>query len=80
MPKNMEEAVRELQNTATVMAGIQARQAEALKAHAEWLQEHDREIAEMRALGKATDERIADMQALGKATDERIEKLVTAIG
>lgn len=63
---DMQQAIKELQETATVMAGLQARQAAMLKDHAEWLQEHDRAIA--------------DMRQLGSKTDERIEKLVSAMG
>lgn len=55
---DMAQTIRDLQDTATVMAGIQARQAEALKEHALWLQEHDRAIAESRERGRQTDERI----------------------
>jgi hypothetical protein len=48
------------------MDGIQGRQASMLKEHGEWMQEHDKAIAE-------------SVQR-GKALDERIEKLVIAIG
>ena len=35
---DMEGAIKQLQETAIVMAGIQARQAEVLKSHGEWLE------------------------------------------
>ena len=35
---DMEGAIKQLQETAIVMAGIQARQAEVLKGHGEWLE------------------------------------------
>jgi len=38
---DMQAAIKQLQETAIVMAGIQARQAEAIKDHAEWLVQHD---------------------------------------
>jgi hypothetical protein len=60
------QAIKQLEETATVMAGIQSRQAAMLKDHAEWLQAHDKAIG--------------DARALGRETDERIEKLVIAIG
>jgi hypothetical protein len=63
---DLTQALRELQETAIVMAGIQAKQAKMLKDHAKWLVEHDRAITEARERGKAT--------------DERIEQLVIAIG
>jgi hypothetical protein len=43
---DMQGAIKELQETAIVMAGIQARQAEALKGHGEWLVEHEHNMAE----------------------------------
>lgn len=42
---DMEQVLRQLQDTATVMAGIQARQAEVLKGHSQWLEEHQASIA-----------------------------------
>jgi hypothetical protein len=44
-----------------------------LKDHSEWLQSHDRAMAQF-------DERLEALAAAGKATDARIEKLVSAIG
>ncbi len=42
---DMEQVIKQLQDTATVMAGIQARQAEVLKGHGAWLEEHNASIA-----------------------------------
>ena len=42
---DMEGAIKQLQETAIVMAGIQARQAEVLKGHGEWLEEHQKAVA-----------------------------------
>jgi hypothetical protein len=42
---DMEAVIRQLQDTATVMAGIQARQAAVLKGHGEWLEQHERIMA-----------------------------------
>ena len=42
---DMELVLKQLQDTATVMAGIQARQAEVLKGHGDWLAEHHASIA-----------------------------------
>jgi hypothetical protein len=63
----------------------------AVISHGEWLKaqeaaaaRHDKEMAEARERGKATDERIdrmqAEMRERGRIIDERIEKLVSAIG
>jgi hypothetical protein len=77
MAESMEEAIKELRETVIVMSGIQARQAQLLKDHAEWLAGHDKAMLEIREAGRKTDERIAK---LGVETDERIAKLVSAIG
>jgi hypothetical protein len=45
MDMDMELVLKQLQDTATVMAGIQARQAEVLKGHGEWLEQHNAFIA-----------------------------------
>jgi hypothetical protein len=42
---DMEGAIKQLQETAVVVAGIQARQAEVLKAHGQWLEKHQNAIA-----------------------------------
>ena len=39
---DMEGAIKQLQETVIVMAGLQARQAEVLKGHGEWLEQHER--------------------------------------
>jgi len=41
---DMEGAIKQLQETAIVVAGIQARQAEALKGHGQWLEAHQNAI------------------------------------
>jgi hypothetical protein len=63
---DLQQALKELQETAIVMSGIQSRQAALLKDHAEWLHSHDLAMTEARERGRETDERIA--------------KLVSAIG
>jgi hypothetical protein len=37
---DMEQAIKQLQDTVIVMAGLQARQAAALKDQSEWLEQH----------------------------------------
>ena len=63
---DIQQAIRELQETAIVMSGIQSRQAELLKQHGEWLHSHDLAMTQARERGRET--------------DERIEKLVIDIG
>ena len=57
---------KEIEDALTVMGGLQARQARVLADHAEWLQAHDRAMAEA--------------AERGARLDERIEKLVSGIG
>ena len=70
---DIQQAIKELQETAIVMSGIQSRQAELLKDHSEWLHAHDLAMARH-------DKEMAEARDRGKQTDERIEKLVIAIG
>ncbi|MGA3019241.1 MAG: hypothetical protein ABSF62_19120 [Bryobacteraceae bacterium] len=63
---DIQQAIKELQETAIVMSGIQSRQAALLKDHVEWLHSHDLAMTEARERGREIDERIA--------------KLVSAIG
>ena len=41
---DMRGAIKQLEETAIVMAGIQARQAEVLKGYGQWLEEHERRM------------------------------------
>ena len=41
---DMQDAIRELQETAIVMSGIQARQAEVLKGQGAWLEQHEKRM------------------------------------
>jgi len=43
---DMQAAIKELQETAIVMSGIQARQAAALKDQAVWLEGHEKRMRE----------------------------------
>jgi hypothetical protein len=42
---DMELVLRQVQDTLTVMVGIQARQAEVAKGHSEWLEAHEAAFA-----------------------------------
>ena len=41
----MDGAIKQLQETVIVVAGLQARQAEVLQGHGEWLEQHERAMA-----------------------------------
>ena len=56
---DMEQVLKQLQDTATVMSGIQARQAEVLKGHGEWLEEHHASIARHEAFVARHEEMMA---------------------
>jgi hypothetical protein len=64
--QQMKAAIKELEETAIVMSHIQARQTEAIRNHAEWLEAHEKAMTQSRERGDRT--------------DARIEKLVSAIG
>ena len=55
---DIQQAIKELQETAIVMSGIQSRQAELLKQHGEWLHSHDLAMTQARERGREIDERI----------------------
>jgi hypothetical protein len=59
---DMELVLKQLQDTATVMAGIQARQAEALKGHGEWLVEHQAFIAKHEKMMARHDQVMAEIE------------------
>ncbi len=72
---DMQAAIKQLEETAIVMAGIQTKQASALKDHAEWLLEqheaisrHERNMARIELnLAEATDK----LNALINIVDDR---------
>ena len=68
---DMAKVLADLQDTLTVMAGIQQRQAAVVKDHTEWLVQHERAMTEMREAARRTDERIA---ALVSAIGEFLRK------
>ena len=57
----MEAVVKQVQETLTVMAGIQQRQASVIRAHGEWLEEHDKSMALHRKRMDHIDERLAEI-------------------
>jgi hypothetical protein len=68
---DMEAVIRQLQDTATVMAGIQARQAAALKEHSIWLEEHERSMTEHRQRMERMEAKAAQTEViLAEATDK----------
>ena len=56
----MQAAIKELQETAIVMSGIQARQAAALKDQAEWLDGHEKRLREHDELLKRIELNLAE--------------------
>ena len=59
---DMEQVIKQLQETATVMAGIQARQAEVLKSHSQWLEEHHASIARHEKLAARQDQLLTEIE------------------
>lgn len=59
---DMQAAIKELQETVVVMAGIQARQPEVLKGHAEWLEENERWMTRRREAVARHEQMMAGME------------------
>jgi len=68
---DFEETMRQVQDTLTVMAGIQARQAAVSKEHSKWLEEHTRAMAEHDRRILKIDEKL---NAMINIVDERRDK------
>ena len=68
----MTAVIRQLQDSMTVMAGIEARQAEALKGQAEWLEGHQKRLAEH-------DRFVAEHQHLMKEMDGKLNALIAIV-
>jgi hypothetical protein len=59
---DMELVLKQLQDTATVMAGLQARQAVVLKDHSEWLEQHQTFIAKHEQMMARHDRVMAEIE------------------
>jgi hypothetical protein len=59
---DMEQVLKQLQDTVTVMAGIQARQTEALKGQSEWLAVHNASIARHEAFIAKHEQTMAEIE------------------
>ncbi len=68
----MQAAIKELQETAIVMSGIQARQAAALKDQAEWLAGHEQRMLEQKQRMRDHEQR---MERIGMNLSEATDKL-----
>ena len=55
---DMQDAIKSLQETATVMAGIQARQAVALKDSANWLEQHEKRLQRLETSSAEANEKL----------------------
>lgn len=75
----MQGAIKELQETAIVMAGIQARQAELVKGHSDWLVEHDRTMARVESnLAEATG-KMNDIESNLTETTGKLNALISIV-
>lgn len=70
---DMQQVLRDVQDTLAVVAAIQQRQAALLKDHAEWLAAHDQAILDH-------EREMREMREHGRQIDERLDRLVSAMG
>jgi hypothetical protein len=73
---DMELVLKQLQDTATVMAGIQARQAEVLKGHGEWLEEHHASIARHEAFVARHEEFLVRHEQTMREIEDKLNGLI----
>ena len=76
---DMEAVIRQLQDTATVMAGIQARQAAVLRGHGEWLEQHEQTIATHKQRMAESDKRLSQIEQNLLETTEKLNALVVIV-
>jgi hypothetical protein len=73
---DMELVLKQLQDTATVMAGIQARQAEVLKGHGDWLAEHNASIARHEAFVARHEEFLVRHEQTMREIEDKLNGLI----
>lgn len=75
----MEQVIRQLQDTATVMAGIQARQAEVLKGHGEWLEQHELTLREHKEWQRRHDQTMEQIESNLREATEKLNALIVVV-
>ncbi|HTS51159.1 MAG TPA: hypothetical protein VMH05_24600 [Bryobacteraceae bacterium] len=75
----MEGAIKQLQETAIVMAGLQARQAEVLKDHGEWLEQQQRAMARHEAWLEQQQRAIARHDVVMAEIDDKLNGLIAVV-
>jgi hypothetical protein len=73
---DMDGAVKQLQETAIVMAGIQSRQAEVLKGHGDWLEEHQRVVATHDQMMAKHDQMMAEFDRKMLEIEDKLNGLI----
>ena len=76
---DMEQVLRQLQDTATVMAGIQQRQAEVLKGHGEWLEQHELALARHKDWQEKHESNIAQIESNLREATEKLNALIVVV-
>jgi uncharacterized protein (DUF3084 family) len=73
---DMQAVIKQLQETAVVMAGIQARQAEVLKAHAEWLEQNERWMTKHREAVERHEQMMARHEQMMAEMEDKLNGLI----
>jgi len=76
---DMEGAIKQLQETAIVMAGLQARQAEVLKGHGEWLEQQQLAMARHEAWLEQQQRAIARHDVVMAEIDDKLNGLIAVV-
>ena len=72
----MEKAIAQVQDTLTVMANIQARQAEVLKQHSQWLVDNESWMTRMREAQEQHESRMAEIEEKLNALIQIVDGIV----
>lgn len=75
----MQAVIKQLQATDIVMAGIQARQAEALKSHGEWLERNELWMTRHREAVAKHDEAVARHDLMMAEIEDKLNGLIAVV-
>jgi hypothetical protein len=76
---DMQAAIKELQETAIVLAGLQARQAEVLKGYGQWLEAHERSITRHEQFVARHEQMMAKHDQMMAEMDDKLNGLIAVI-
>ena len=75
----MEGALKQSQETAIVMAGIQARQAEVLKGHSQWLEDNERAATRHREMMAGMEDKLNGVVVILADMDDKLNGVIAIL-